>query len=171
MRLHQSPDIQINDDDNVDTKKDGLKNDEIMINAGALIKIFQSNTPTRNGPGGSSSGGSKNLSTVQVLDLVNRVAIYDENLYECPQANLCRVNENLWPFIINIVDPDQRLKLVQDKNHCNWLVYVKPNDLVTVSGEMFGEQNKNFACIVRYVGPVSELYPVGYFFGVEILVG
>lgn len=166
MRLYQSPDIQIKNDDNVDTKKDGLNNDEILINAGALIKVFQSKTPPRS----NQSGGYKNSSTVQILELVNRVPIYDENLYECPQANLLRVNEDLWPYIINIVDTEQRLRLLHDKKHCNWLLSVKPNDLVTVSGEMFGKSNSNFACIVRYVGTVSQLYPVGYFFGVEILV-
>ncbi|XP_065358711.1 uncharacterized protein CYLD isoform X3 [Calliphora vicina] len=158
VRLHQSPDILIEDD--------GEKNnDEITVDAGALIKIFQSKTPSNSGQ---SSSGSKNLSTIQVLDLINKMPIF-ENLYECPQASLRRVDENLWPYIISIVDPEQRLRMLQDTNHCKWLVYLKINDFVSVSGEMFDRPGTNFDCIIRYIGPVTELHSVGYFFGLEIL--
>ncbi|XP_046806789.1 uncharacterized protein LOC111675145 isoform X3 [Lucilia cuprina] len=156
VRLHQSPDIPIADD-----AKEAAN--EININAGALIKIFQSKTPT------SSNQGSKNLtSTIQVLDLINHMPIY-ENLYECPQANLRRVDENLWPFIISIVDPEQRLRMLQDVNHCKWVVYLDKNEFVSVAGEMFNKPGTNFDCIIRYIGPVMELHSVGYFFGLEIL--
>ncbi|XP_037814461.1 ubiquitin carboxyl-terminal hydrolase CYLD isoform X3 [Lucilia sericata] len=156
VRLHQSPDIPIADD-----AKEA--ENEISINAGALIKIFQSKTPT------SSGQGSKNLtSTIQVLDLINHMPIY-ENLYECPQANLRRVDENLWPFIISIVDPEQRLRMLQDECRCKWVVYLDKNEFVSVAGEMFNKPGTNFDCIIRYIGPVMELHSVGYFFGLEIL--
>lgn len=168
LRLHQSPEVTIENESGVGAcdHDSGKNGDEITLEAGALIKIFQTKTAVNAATGGSSS---KHSSTVQILDFVNHLPIY-ENLYECPQANLRRVDEGLWPFIISIVDPEQRLRMIQDTNHCKWLVYLKINDFVSVSGEMFAMPGERFDCIIRHIGPVSEIHPVGYFFGLELLV-
>lgn len=160
LRLHCSPDIPR------DTVAGGGKannDDEISVPAGNLIKVFQTKAPQAN-------VGLKNYSTVQVLDMVSRLHIY-ENLFECPQSNLLRVDEGLWPYVISIVEPETRLRLVQDTKHCNWFTCLKANDFVSVSGEMFGNTSQRFDCIIRYIGPVNEMHPVGYFFGLELLVG
>ncbi|KAM7350875.1 ubiquitin carboxyl-terminal hydrolase CYLD isoform 2-T2 [Cochliomyia hominivorax] len=153
VRLHQSPDIPMEVDG------DSLDN-ELDVSAGALIKVFQTNTP--------SSSGAKKFSTIQILDLVNHTPIY-ENLYECPQANIKLVDERLWPFLISIVDPEQRLRMLRDDTHCHWVLCKNINDIVKVSGELFDEPDKSFICIIIYIGPVSELHSVGYFFGLKIL--
>lgn len=160
LTLHHSSEIPPENTSTGRKKESG--SDEINVPAGTLIKIFQTKGPA--------SVGNKLSSTVQVLDFVNRLPIY-ENLYECPQSSLNKVNESLWPYVISIVDPDARLRMIKDHNHCKWFPYLKPNDFVSVSGEMFGHVGQRFDCIIRYIGPVSELHPVGYFFGLELLVG
>lgn len=167
LRLHQSPEtkIEYKDSHNYD---DGNNCEEISLNAGQLIKVFELDKPSERGQSNADSN-TKNVYTVQVLDLVNHVPIF-ENLYECPQENLRRVDDALWPYIISIVDPEQRLNMLKDDNNCKWLVHLKINDIVGVSGEMCNEPYKNYDCIIRYIGPVLELHPVGYFFGLELLV-
>lgn len=132
--------------------------DEIIIECGTLVKVYQTSHST-----------NKQNVTIQVLDFVNQLPIY-ENLYECPLTNLRYVNDSLWPYIINIENPARRLRVLQDEDHCKWLMYLKLNDFLSVCGEMFGRNNVRYDCIIRYIGPVSELYPVGYFFGLELLV-
>uniref|UniRef100_A0A1I8PG62 ubiquitinyl hydrolase 1 n=1 Tax=Stomoxys calcitrans TaxID=35570 RepID=A0A1I8PG62_STOCA len=134
--------------------------DELEVPAGTLIKYFQTNGPIKS--------GFKVWSTVQVRDFINSRPIY-ENLYECPLSNLTKVDENLWPFVIGIVDPDERLRLIINTDHCKWFLYLKENSLVSVPGEMFLKPGLRFDCIVRYIGPVKELQSVGYFFGLELL--
>ncbi|XP_017485429.1 PREDICTED: uncharacterized protein LOC108373990 isoform X1 [Rhagoletis zephyria] len=128
---------------------------------GTLIKVFQSQTPME-------VVGNKKMSTVQILDLVRQEPMY-ENLYECPQANLLKVDEALWPYVIGIEEPDRRLRLIKKEEHCKWIIYLKVNDLVRVSGGQFGKESTWYDCIIRYIGPVIEMHPVGYFFGLELL--
>ncbi|XP_058984020.1 ubiquitin carboxyl-terminal hydrolase CYLD isoform X4 [Musca domestica] len=155
LRLHYSSDVP-------PEKGVGANgcSDEFTVPAGTLIKIYQWKGPV--------SVGSKIYSTVQVLDLISQLPIY-ENLYECPQANLTKVPENLWPFVISIVDPDERLRMIKNTEHCKWISYLKVNDFVSVKGEVFSNSAQRFDCIVRYIGPVRELQPVGYFFALELL--
>lgn len=154
VSLYQSPDIQI-----IDGTLE-YENNEIEVNAGALIKICQDENLDK---------GSKQVIRIQVLDYETKRHIY-ENLYECPSCNLQKVKESLWPFVIAIVDPEQRLRMIKNANQCQWVQHLKENDIVSVSGEMFGKLRTNYDCIIRYIGPVVELYCVGYFFCVEILV-
>lgn len=131
------------------------------MGGGTLIKMYQSQTPVE-------VAGSRKLSTVQILDLVRQEPIY-ENLYECPQENLLKVSEALWPYVIAIKEPERRLQLVKKVEHCKWIIYLKKNDLVRVSGASFGKKSTFYDCIIRYIGNVAELYPVGYIFGLELL--
>ncbi|XP_073824537.1 ubiquitin carboxyl-terminal hydrolase CYLD isoform X5 [Musca autumnalis] len=155
LRIHYSSDVP--PEKGVD---ECSSNDEITVPAGTLIKIYQWK--------GAASVGNKIFSTVQVVDFITKLPIY-ENLYECLQANLTVVSENLWPYIISIIDPDERLRLIKDANHCKWVTYIKQNDFVSVKGDMFSNNAQRFDCIVRYIGPVRELQPVGYFFALELL--
>lgn len=163
LRLHQSIETKLEFD------IDGSNCEEFFFNAGQLIKIFQLNKPSERGQNNADNDFKKFVYTVQVLDLVNNVPIF-ENLYECPQENLHRVDDMLWPYIISIVDPEQRLNMLKDENNCKFLVNLKKNDIVTVSGAMNYEPEKSYDCIIRYIGPVLEIHPVGYFFGLELLV-
>ncbi|XP_012155248.1 uncharacterized protein LOC101461371 isoform X2 [Ceratitis capitata] len=128
---------------------------------GTLIKMFQTQAPVE-------VAGNKKLSTVQILDLVYHKPMY-ENLYECSQDNLMRVNEALWPYVIGIEEPERRLQLVKKIEHCKWIIYLKVHDLVRVCGAPFGKKSTFYDCIIRYIGPVAEIHPVGYFFGLELL--
>lgn len=137
---------------------DGDEKESITVEKGTPVKIFQFK-----------SAKNKNVSIVQVLDFVNKIPIY-ENLYECPTCNLSRVDKYLWPFIIAIMEPEHRMCLLKDEQHGKWLTSLKVKDFVTVPGHLFNKSHKRYDCIVRYIGPVPELYPVGYFFGLELLV-
>uniref|UniRef100_A0A1B0A4S9 ubiquitinyl hydrolase 1 n=1 Tax=Glossina pallidipes TaxID=7398 RepID=A0A1B0A4S9_GLOPL len=136
---------------------DGDEKESISVEKGTPVKIFQFK-----------SAKNKNVSIVQVLDFVNKIPIY-ENLYECPTCNLSRVDKYLWPFIIAIVEPEHRMCLLKEEQHGKWLTSLKVKDFVTVPGQLFSKSHKRYDCIVRYIGPVPELYPVGYFFGLEVL--
>nr|XP_014090565.1 ubiquitin carboxyl-terminal hydrolase CYLD isoform X1 [Bactrocera oleae] len=152
MRMHISAEVPCDRPSEVQT---------FTMVGGTLIKMFQSQTPVE-------VAGSKKLSTVQILDLVRQEPIY-ENLYECPQENLLKVSEALWPYVIAIMEPERRLQLVKKVEHCKWIIYLKKNDLVRVSGASFGKKSTFYDCIIRYIGNVAELYPVGYIFGLELL--
>uniref|UniRef100_A0A1A9V2C0 ubiquitinyl hydrolase 1 n=1 Tax=Glossina austeni TaxID=7395 RepID=A0A1A9V2C0_GLOAU len=136
---------------------DGDERESISVEKGTPVKIFQLK-----------SAKNKNVSIVQVLDYVNKIPIY-ENLYECPTCNLSRVDKYLWPFIIAIVEPEHRMCLIKEEQRAKWLTSLKVKDFVTVPGQLFDKSHKRYDCIVRYIGPVPELYPVGYFFGLEVL--
>ncbi|KAL9930440.1 ubiquitin carboxyl-terminal hydrolase CYLD isoform 2-T2 [Glossina fuscipes fuscipes] len=136
---------------------DADEKESISVEKGTPVKIFQLK-----------SAKNKSVSIVQVLDFVNKIPIY-ENLYECPTCNLSRVDKYLWPFIIAIVEPEHRMCLLKEEQHGKWLTSLKAKDFVTVPGQLFNKSNKRYECIVRYIGPVPELYPVGYFFGLEVL--
>ncbi|XP_054082508.1 uncharacterized protein LOC105220520 [Zeugodacus cucurbitae] len=152
LRMHTSAEVPCDRSTEVQT---------FTMVGGTLIKMFQTKVPVE-------IAGSRNMSTVQILDLVHHKPIY-ENLYECPQDNLLKVSETLWPYVIAIMEPERRLQLVKKIEHCKWIIYLKINDLVRVSGAAFGKKSIYYDCIIRYIGNVAELYPVGYVFGLELL--
>lgn len=154
LRLYVVPGVSSSKDHPYD------RNDTISADAGNLIKVFNS----------SSGGGASNkLSTVQLLDYKNHAPVW-ENLYECPQSHLRKINEDLWPYVIAIASMQNRLRLTQNAEQWKPIIYLRENDLVHVSGELRGQGHPNYDCIIRYIGPVDELSPVGYYFGLELLV-
>ncbi|XP_050327900.1 uncharacterized protein LOC126757992 [Bactrocera neohumeralis] len=91
-------------------------------------------------------------------------------IYQCAQDSLLPVSDDLWPFIVSIPEPNRRLQLVQDSSRCNWLYTAMPGDVVSVPARYFDRDDfRLFDCIICYIGPVPEIHPVGYFFGLELL--
>lgn len=150
VKLNRNSNEKIQEDNN---------NNSLPVEIGALVKIFDWNNKIC----------KEDELIVQVLDYVNHLVIY-ENLYICKNRDILIVEDGLWPFIISIVESERRLQMLQDVEHCKWLRTLSLNDIVSVQGEMFQQTSLHYECVIRYIGPVLELYPVGYFFGLEILV-
>ncbi|XP_004530536.1 uncharacterized protein LOC101454997 [Ceratitis capitata] len=91
-------------------------------------------------------------------------------IYECAPESLLPVSDNLWPFIVSIPEPNRRLQLLKDTDRCNWLNHIMPGDVISVPGRSFDRDDIiRYDCIVCYIGPVPEIHPVGYFFGLELM--
>lgn len=135
------------------------ENNALCVEMGALLKIFQQ----------SSKDGQEDLLIVQILDYVNHLAVYD-NLYTCSRHDLLMVEDGFWPFIISMIEGERRLEMLQNVKHCKWLQSLRVNNIISCQGEVFNQSGVHYDCIIRYIGPVLELHPVGYFFGLELLV-
>lgn len=131
--------------------------EKIAVEPGTLVKVHKSG-----------AGGSSKTFIIQVLDYLNHEPVW-ENLYDCPQLNLKKAHEDMWPFAIGIPDPSRRLQFLLSAEKRKYILYVKIHDFVSVSGIPFGEDSLKYDCIVRYIGLVEEIGP-GYYFGLEILV-
>lgn len=123
-----------------------------IAETGALIKIIET------------IDGEKCI--VQFVEFNNHDNI---QLYECRTCDLVKVPDDIWPYVISIASPERRLRLVGNRSKCLWVLNLNVNDILSVPGDLFKKETC-FDCIIRYIGPVQELNPVGYFFGLEILV-
>lgn len=127
------------------------------VAAGTLIKIV------------SEQSASTPILQVFVYDPVLREP-NTTRIYQCKQESLLPVSDDLWPFIVSIPEPNRRLQLLHDESRCNWLYAALPGDLVSVPGRYFDRADVTlYNCIICYIGPVPEIHPVGYFFGLELL--
>lgn len=127
------------------------------VAAGTLIKIASEQSAT-----------AHNLQ-VFVYDPVLREP-NTMHIYQCTQDCLLPVSDDLWPFIVSIPEPNRRLQLLHDESRCNWLYTAMPGDLVSVPGRYFDSEDvRLYDCMICYIGPVPEIHPVGYFFGLELL--
>ncbi|XP_064546850.1 ubiquitin carboxyl-terminal hydrolase CYLD isoform X2 [Drosophila montana] len=149
IELISSSDVDCN------VNNSNARTDKLMVFPGSSIKII-----------GTPDGKESEKCIVQILDFNTYT---NSQFYEIKSSYLVRVADDIWPFVISIANLESRLRLVCNKEQCLWLTTLKLNDLVTVQGELFKKGNLCFDCIVRYIGPVEELNPVGYFFGLEIL--
>jgi hypothetical protein len=95
--------------------------------------------------------------------------LWDECLFTCSSSHLVKVSENIWPFLIAVVDPEDRYRFItQRSSDAKKIALLNDGDCVKVSGKPFG-LNCSYDCIIRYVGLVPELGP-GFYFGLELLV-
>ncbi|XP_053948021.1 uncharacterized protein LOC128856732 [Anastrepha ludens] len=140
-----------------------LEMQNYTVAGGTLVKITQESQILAN--------QSSPPPTVQVY-------VYDTVLrepdtrrtYQCTVDNLLPVCDNFWPFIVSIPEPQRRLQLLLHKDRCDWLSSANPGDVVSVPGRCLEQDgSKHYDCIVCYIGPVPEIHPVGYFFGLELL--
>ncbi|XP_037957203.1 uncharacterized protein LOC119687095 isoform X2 [Teleopsis dalmanni] len=129
--------------------------------AGTTVKLHQTWTI-------SEKNQSAVMCTVEVLYYGHNKPIHADNLYECSYTNLHLVTDYLWPFIICIPDPKRRLQFLRNADQYHHRLDYKVDDFVYVNGEILKKKVANFKCVIRYIGPVNELYPVGYVFGLEI---
>lgn len=133
--------------------------------------------------------------TIKLIDYHRKNLAYENNLYLCKQSCLFRVSPVIWPYLISIMDPFERLEFARDKPHTDYIRSLDINSLVLVDGSIFKlspiSESLNFSnnfidedsssnnyssgkstvyeCTVLYIGLVPELSP-GYFFGLQLLV-
>ena len=126
---------------------------------------------------------TEHLCVIQIFDYYQSIPAFEHNVYLCKRSTLLEVTENLWPFLIAINDPYDRLNVVRDKDFSEYITNLQENNFVEICGDNFRQSdmrqtlsfsvdhnnNPDFDCIVRYIGMCSEIGP-GYFFGLELLV-
>ncbi|XP_011188915.2 uncharacterized protein LOC105216227 [Zeugodacus cucurbitae] len=138
--------------------KDTIEVQNYTVAAGTLVKI-------------ASEPQTDATPTIQVF--VYDPVLREPNttrIYQCTQDCLLPVSDALWPFIVSIPEPNRRLQLLKDEMRSDWLNTIMPGHLVSVSGRHFDStDNTLYNCIICYIGPVPEIHPVGYFFGLELL--
>lgn len=125
-------------------------------------------------------------SNIVIHDYYRKNLAYENNLYMCKTSALFKVPLDVWPFLIAIPDPSERIIIAKDKGYIDYIRSIGLDSFVTVNGQYFNyssinqslrflpereprERTLDFECIVRYIGPVDEVGP-GYMFGLELLV-
>lgn len=132
-----------------------------------------------------STAGSS-YSNIVIHDYYRKNLAFENNLYMCKTSALFRVPLDVWPFLIAISDPLERVNIAKDKNYIDFIRSIGLDSFVTVNGQYFNysplnqslmflperepkEKSLDYECIVRYIGEVDEVGP-GYMFGLELLV-
>ena len=132
------------------------------------------------------NSNSNRYSTIMIHDYYEKNIAFENNLYLCKSSALFPVANNIWPYLIAIIDPWDRVNIVKDKNFVDFILSLKKDSFATVKGQLFNisainqslmflperepkERSLDYECIVRYVGPIDEIGP-GYYFGLELLV-
>lgn len=140
---------------------------------GTMVEIRQSPSPS-------------NYSNIIIHDYYRKNLAFENNLYMCKTSALFRVPLDIWPFLVSITDPLERVNIARDKNYINYIRSIGIDSFVTVNGQYFNfspmnqslmflpereprERSLDYECIVRYIGTVDEVGP-GYMFGLELLV-
>lgn len=93
---------------------------------------------------------------------------YEKLRFQCPVANYQTVPEDVWPYVIAILDPDERVQFVKQPGRLDKLRHLREQQMVKVSGRAFGRSTITYDCIIRYRGQVQQIGP-GYYFGMELL--
>lgn len=93
---------------------------------------------------------------------------YDNVHFQCPVANFQTVPEDVWPFVIAILDPQERVRFVKQPERLAGVKQLREAEIVRVSGKAFCRPLETYTCIIRYRGQVEEIGP-GYYFGLELL--
>ncbi|XP_067634826.1 uncharacterized protein [Eurosta solidaginis] len=140
---------------------DSLKVQNYTVPAGTLIKVA-AEQPSLETPA--------DTAQVYVYDAVLREPNITRR-YQCAVDCLLPVSDNLWPYIVSIAEPQRRLLLLLNKERCDWFSDAVPGEYVTVPGRCMEELDGDmrYDCVICYIGPVPEIHPVGYFFGLQLL--
>lgn len=127
------------------------------------------------------------LSTIKIHDFFEKNYVYENNLYLCKTNAISSVSLEMWPFLMAINDPFERLLMARDKHYMEYIGRLRENDFVTVDGRFFSmspinqslsflperdpkDKTLDYQCAVRYIGPVDEIGIPGHLFGLELLV-
>ncbi|CRK98515.1 CLUMA_CG011871, isoform A [Clunio marinus] len=122
---------------------------------------------------------------VLIRDFYTKNVAYEHNLYICKSSALLQVPSEIWPFLIAVNDPYERMMIAKDKPYIEYILRLKEKSFVTVNAQYFNIATPirqspfpserepkdtfwDYQCIVQYFGPVDELGP-GYFFGLELV--
>ncbi|XP_058452232.1 uncharacterized protein LOC131430943 isoform X2 [Malaya genurostris] len=92
---------------------------------------------------------------------------YDEPRFQCQQSSLIPVTDDVWPYVIAILDPQERLDFVKQPKRLDQVKQLRTENFVKVSGRAFGLPDMKYECIIRYIGTVQEIGP-GYYLGMEM---
>ncbi|XP_050084836.1 uncharacterized protein LOC126570840 isoform X2 [Anopheles aquasalis] len=92
---------------------------------------------------------------------------HENRIYQCQVAHLQRVPADIWPFIIAILDPQERCEFAKRPKLFASVKQLRTGDIVLVNW-LAKNRNVTYDCIIRYIGPVPKIGP-GYYFGLELL--
>ncbi|XP_050076644.1 ubiquitin carboxyl-terminal hydrolase CYLD [Anopheles maculipalpis] len=129
----------------------------------ALIKIkdFYGTSTNNRGGGGGGSGPSGTVTSAPTTNP------YENRIFQCQAANLQRIPSDIWPYIIAILDPQERCEFAKRPKLFGSVKLLRTGDIVMVSW-LAKNRHVTYDCIIRYVGPVPKIGP-GYYFGLELL--
>ncbi|XP_052869371.1 uncharacterized protein LOC128275038 [Anopheles cruzii] len=96
-----------------------------------------------------------------------RPATYENRIFQCQAAHLQRVPPDIWPYIIAILDPQERCEFAKRPKLFASVTQLNVGDIVLVSW-LAKNRHVTYDCITRYIGPVPKIGP-GYYFGLELL--
>lgn len=111
---------------------------------------------------------SAKLVTFQILDCYTDHRTHESHLFQCQLAQLQIVQDDLWPFVVAILDPQERLSFAKNQKRMMRAKQLEVSKIVKVSGRAFGRTAEFFDCIIRYIGRVPEIGP-GHYIGLELL--
>lgn len=112
---------------------------------------------------------NKKAVTIRIYDFHSTNLIFEHNLFVCSATNLQKIQPEIWPFIVAIIDPGARSDFVRNAEAIAHTLSLKVNDMVLVNGSAFKPNGSYLMSVIRYIGLVSEIGP-GVYFGVELLV-
>ncbi|XP_053677566.1 uncharacterized protein LOC128727655 [Anopheles nili] len=92
---------------------------------------------------------------------------YENRIFQCQAAHLQQVPSDIWPYIIAILDPQERCEFAKKPKLFASVKELCLGGIVQVSW-LAKNRHVTYDCIIRYVGPVPKIGP-GYYFGLELL--
>lgn len=119
---------------------------------------------------------------IKILDYALNNVSWQQQNYLCKIGSLLEISSDVWPYVIAIIDPWDRLAFAKDKSYGNYIKNLTLNDLVELKSEHFQASlmqesltfghnpPKFFDCVVKYIGPIPEISASGYCFGLQLVV-
>ncbi|KAL1381041.1 hypothetical protein pipiens_013750 [Culex pipiens pipiens] len=112
---------------------------------------------------------SGRYAAIQILDYYNPDhKAHESHLFQCLQTQLQPIPDDLWMYVVAILDPQERLNFVKHPKRMPQAKQLDVSKIVKVSGRPFRKTGEFFDCIIRYIGPVREIGP-GHYIGLELL--
>lgn len=144
-------DVEVLEADLARSEKSPQAGNLIFLQPGSLVKVKE-------------VFSTEKTTIIRIYDFYAKVLAFENNLFVCPTANLHKVAPPLWPFLIGIRDPVERISFFRNHEAVALILSLKSGDHVRACVE-----RSSLNCIVRHVGLVSEIGP-GFYFGLEITV-
>lgn len=126
-------------------------------------------------------------SICMICDLHKTNLAFQNNLYHVKTSALVHVDESIWLQLVAIPDQQERANIAKDKSYIDFIASLKLDTFVGVNAHHFSmcpireslqflperelkdSRDRDFDCIIRYIGFVNEIGP-GYYYGLELLV-
>ncbi|XP_055593353.1 ubiquitin carboxyl-terminal hydrolase CYLD [Uranotaenia lowii] len=91
---------------------------------------------------------------------------FSTHQFQVPVSHLQKVPGDVWPFVIAIVDPEERINFAKDAKRGTWVTRLTPGQKVVLA-RSFGYPSEVCDCTIRYIGQITEMGP-GYHFALEM---